>query len=307
MRKPRPLSPGDRILVPSPAGPVARPERWQPVAARVARRGYRLEPTAAAHATKGYLAGSDDERRTDLQAALDDPGAAAVVCSRGGYGSMRILRGLAVPDRVPPAFVGFSDITALHMWLARHDWVTFHGPMATTDLGLPRPHGPSERWLWGLLEGTLEPPLEIRASPLRPGRARGRLLGGNLTLLASLAGTRYLPSFQGAILVVEDVGEEPYRVDRMLTQLGLAGALDGLAGLAVGGFTWPGMARDRRDRRTAEVQRLMRDLAEELRIPAVTGLPFGHQRHNLALPLGVEAEVDADHGRLVVCEDWLQR
>lgn len=307
MRKPRPLRPGDRILVPSPAGPVARPERWQAVAARVARRGYRLEPTAAAHAVNGYLAGSDDERRADLQAALEDPGAAAVVCSRGGYGSMRILRGVALPNRIPPAFVGFSDITALHMWLARHDWVTFHSPMATTDLGLPRPHGPSERWLWGLLEGTLGPPLELPGRPLRAGRSRGRLLGGNLTLLASLAGTGYLPSFAGAILVVEDVAEEPYRVDRMLTQLRLAGALDGLAGLGVGGFTWPGMAADRRERKTAQVHRLMRELAEELRVPAVVGLPFGHQRHNLALPLGVEAELDAHRGGLVVCEDWLRR
>lgn len=307
MKKPLPLQPGDRILVPSPAGPVTRPERWAAVTDRVARRGYRLEPTAGARETEGYLAGSDDRRRADLQAALDDPLAAAVVCSRGGYGSMRILAGLTVPKRVPPAFVGFSDITALHMWLARHGWVTFHGPMATTDLGLPRPHGPSERWLWGLLEGTLEPPLEIPAHPLRAGRATGRLLGGNLTLLASLAGTGYLPSFAGAVLVVEDVAEEPYRVDRMLTQLRLAGALEGLVALGVGGFTYPGMSTTRRERRLAEVHRLLSGLAADLGIPAVAGLPFGHQRHNLALPLGVQAEVDAGRGRLVVCEDWLQR
>lgn len=310
MKKPPPLAPGARLLVPSPAGPVRQPARWERLQQRVAERGYRLELAEGAREVRGYLAGADEQRARDLQTALDDPGVDAILCSRGGYGSMRLLPRLRVPDRVPPTFVGYSDITALHMWLAGHGWVTFHGPMATTELAAPRPHGPSLRWLWSLLEGTARPPLELplpEPLALRAGRASGRLLGGNLTLLASLAGTPHLPSLRGALLVLEDVAEAPYRVDRMLTQLLLAGALDGVAGLAVGGFSWPGTAVPRRDEQRQDVLRVIGELGAELGVPVLAGLPCGHDRHNLALPLGVEAELDATAGRLVITEDWLAR
>lgn len=310
MRKPRPLQPGDLIVVPSPAGPVADGDSWSRLEDAIRARGYHVHIPPAARRVEGYLAGSDAERLGDLQQALDDPEVAAVIASRGGYGSMRLLRDLRLRGGRPPAFVGYSDMTALHLAMARHGWVTFHGPMAACDLGRGRPHGPSVRWLWGLLEGTARPPLALPVrSPLRlrAGRARGRLLGGNLALLASLVGTPFLPDLRGAVLLLEDVGEAPYRVDRMLTQLRLSGCLAGLSGLALGGFSFPGAGAAEEARRLEAIARLLADLAGDLGIPALGGLPCGHEKVNLALPLGVEVELDAGEGALVVVEDWLDR
>lgn len=251
------------------------------------------------HARRGYLAGDDARRAEEWREAAADAEARAVFCARGGYGAMRIL------DRVDPApmldpprwLVGYSDTTALHAALNRAGLVTVHGPSVQQLSVLPtgaKDHlrallfgraaaEPARRGLPGPGEGVLG------TAVIRPGRASGALLGGSLTLLAHLCGTRWLPSLAGAVLFIEDVDEKPYRLDRYLTQLRLAGALDGLRGVCVGQLT---RCDDdaRPDRAGADV---VRELVRDLGVPAIEGVAAGHERMNLALPLGARATLVA--------------
>ncbi|HQR28946.1 MAG TPA: LD-carboxypeptidase [Anaeromyxobacteraceae bacterium] len=241
-------------------------------------------------ARAGYLAGDDARRLAEWHEAASDPEARAVWCARGGYGAVRLLPRLEAARILhpPKVFVGFSDITALHVLLNRNGLVTVHGPVVTQ---LGRLGAPSLDHLEGLLFGGV-PPVSDRRSPtpppgrgvlasatLRPGVASGPLVGGSLTVLASLCGTPWQPRFAGGVVFLEDVGERPYRIDRMLMQLRLAGALDRVAGLAVGQFT----QCDDPDLEGVEV---VRRVAWDLGVPTVEGIPAGHEDEHFALPLG---------------------
>ncbi|HXE71501.1 MAG TPA: LD-carboxypeptidase, partial [Candidatus Nitrosotenuis sp.] len=283
MLKPRALRPGDTIALVAPAGPVRDPRAWERLEARLQGRGYRVRRGRHAGGRLHYLAGTDPERRADLLEALGDPEVAAVFCARGGYGCMRLLPDLPLPERWP-VFLGYSDITALHLFFLARGRLVFHGPLALPDLGAPRPHGPTLAHLWGMLEGTLKPPLVLPGfclpgfpprRTLRPGRARGPLVGGNLSLMAALMGSGLLPDLRGAILLLEDVDEAPYRLDRCLQQLRLAGILEGLAGLVLGPFTLP--QGRLRPRYREELEGLYQDLGRWLRVPAFAGFPCGHE------------------------------
>ncbi|MEV0896070.1 LD-carboxypeptidase [Actinoplanes sp. NPDC049802] len=297
MIRPERLRAGDLVALVAPAGPV------QPEQAAVAERvlaswGLRTRVGRHALGRHTYLSGTDDERLTDLNDALRDPLVRGVLCLRGGYGTQRIV------DRVdfvavradPKLVIGFSDITALHVAL----WC---------EAGLASVHGPTG----GTLRDTLDCPTTAAArhavmtaepvvvvagdDPVRwPGRAGGVLLGGNLTLLASTAGTRHRLGLAGAILLIEEVNEEPYRIDRSLTQLKRAGWLDGLAGVAVGRFT--GCEPGRYAGVTA-AQVLAGHLGG-LGVPVLGGLPIGHGEQQTAVGLGVPAVLDADAGTLTV-------
>jgi len=258
-----------------------------------------LEPVlgAAVRRRRGFLAGSDAERLADLNAMLRDPAIDAVWALRGGYGTMRLLASL-VPPEPPRAFLGFSDNTAVHIHLLRAGLVSFHGPHAGGELP-PLAEECLRRVLFNdTAAGRLPlPPAGPGPLTLVPGKAEGELIGGNLALLAALCGTLWQPSARGRVLFVEDVGEAGYRVDRLLRQLQLAGVLEGVAGLAGGRFTECGTAED-----TAEVAATLREFAEELGVPAVLGLPIGHDADNWTLPLGVRARLDADAGSLSLLE-----
>ena len=293
--RPPPLAPGDvvRVVAPSSAFDQASFE----AGLRVLRERLGLRPRHRTDLTAraGHLAGSDARRLEEWREAVADDEARAIFCARGGYGAMRLLPGIDPAPLLerPKLLVGFSDVTALHGLLNRAGLATVHGPVVT-QLG----RAPAEALdhLEALLFGRA-PPAGPWAAPapgagltgvatLRPGRATGPLLGGSLTLLAALCGTPYLPPLDGAILVLEDVGERPYKLDRTLTQLRLAGALDHLAGVAVGQLT----GCDDGDGAAAEV---VRGLVRALMVPAIEGLPFGHEDRNLALPLGPRASLVA--------------
>jgi len=253
-------------------------------------------------ARQAYLAGSDAERGADLQRMLDDPTIRAVFCARGGYGAQRIVPtlDLAAVRRQPKPVVGYSDATVLITALVRAGVVGIHGPMVAVDLarGLsPRSLAHLERvlsdpsYLW-----EVEVPLSIR-----PGRATGRLLGGTLSVLATMLGTPYAPDLDGAVLFLEDVHEWPYRLDRLLTQLRQSGKLDRVAGVVFGT-----MAACRTLDGVSAVE-VIRDAFAGAPYPVGFGLPAGHDPadsgvENLALPLGVEVDLDVDHGRLVALE-----
>ncbi len=306
VRPPR-LGPGCRVALVAPAGPLL--ERDDLTRAEELCRALDYEPVLAAHAGSrhGYLAGTDDERLADLNAAFADSAIDAVWCIRGGYGSTRILHRVdyAALAKRPKAVIGFSDITALLAAItAVTGIVTFHGPTARAPMpAFSRRHfeqvlaaaAPAGRL------GRLPPPADVlvprddRIVTLTGGRAEGPLIGGNLSLLQCLLGTPYLPALDGAILFLEDVGEDLYRVDRMLSHLRLAGLLDRLAGVAVGRFTE--MKRTGADGALG-FDEVLASFFGPLGIPAAYGFPIGHIDRQWTLPLGVGARLDAGTGEL---------
>ncbi len=294
----------------APAGPLL--ERDDLARAGELCRLLGFEPSLGRNAAghHGYLAGTDRERLADLNAALTDPAVDAVWCIRGGYGMTRILAGVDFDGfaRRPKPVIGFSDITVLLAALQRRTGVvTYHGPVARHAMtAFTRDH--FERILVrahaGPL-GSLPPPEGVlvptthRVVTLRGGAAEGPLQGGNLSLLQCLVGTAYMPDLDGALLFLEDVGEEVYRVDRMLSHLRLAGALDRLAGVIVGRFTEMG-------RRGADgalgFDQVLATYLEPLGIPVAHGFPIGHVDDQWTVPVGVRARLDATAGRVELLE-----
>jgi muramoyltetrapeptide carboxypeptidase len=307
---PPPLSPGDTIMFVAPAGSVER-ERMERARERLEARGYRVVQRDDLYAEEGFLAGSDERRAAELMQAFLDPGVDAIYAGTGGYGTMRILERLdfAAIRRNPKPFIGFSDITALHAALStRAGLVTFHGPMPMGLFGGPAfdPLDFSPFWFLRAVEeaprgaacdytvdGAIESPVPFA---LVRGRARGRLVGGNLTLVAALEGTPYAIDTRGKILLLEDVREAPYRVDRMLQQLALAGRLDGLSGVVLGQFTRDfdreDAPRDPDPRYTTDG--VLRRFFEHRGIPVLMNFPVGHHAMNATLPIGGLVEIDAD-------------
>ena len=290
MRWPPPLSPGARVALVAPAGPLRDAGDLERAAANARSLGWDPVPGANALARLGYFAGTDAARLADLNSALNDPAIDAVWCIRGGYGAMRILAGIDYEALVrrPRALIGYSDITAIHAAAGvSAGLITFHGPTARSEL---------TAFSRSFLERAVRHDASLcgdapDAHTVFPGRAHGRLAGGNLALLASLAGTPYAPDLDGAILVLEDIDEAVYRLDRMLVQLRLSGMLAGVRGLVFGAFTNCPEASDDGSRTLDD---LIDELAGELRVPCIAGAPFGHIADQWTLPLGAMAELDAD-------------
>jgi muramoyltetrapeptide carboxypeptidase len=295
IRPPR-LRDGARVALVAPAGPVTR-ERIDAAVAHCEVLG--LEPVLGQCALRryaGYLAGNDAERLADLRWALTEPEIDAVWALRGGYGTMRLLPELDLAPLVtaPRAFLGFSDNTAVHLALHARGVISFHAPHAgnnASELALRT----MKAVLWTAAPaGALELPADTTTTTLCAGVTEAPLIGGNLTLLAALCGTPAQPAAAGAILFVEEIGEEPYRIDRAWTQLVLSGVLDRVAGVVVGHFTECG----KRD----QLLELLHRLVAPLGVPAVAGLPIGHQDDNWTLPLGVRSRLDAGNATLALLE-----
>ena len=309
--RPPKLLPGNRIGLVAPAGPLL--ERDDITRAEALCRALGYEPVIGpnVYARHGYLAGTDDERLSDLNGALQDPSIDAIWCIRGGYGAIRLLDRVdygAIANR-PKALIGFSDITSLLNAVTRLTGVvTFHGPVARAAMpAFSRRH--FERVLASAeAPGRLDRlpqvtdvlvPQENRIVSISGGVAEGPLAGGNLTLLQCTIGTPYFPDLAGAILFLEDVGEDLYRVDRMLAQLRLIGALRRLAGVAVGRFT--DLRRSDGDGALGFYEVLATYFAP-LGIPVAYGFPIGHIDAQWTLPLGVRARLDATKGELELLE-----
>ena len=304
MDHPSALSEGSTVAVVSPAGPVVadiltpglQTLRDWGLDVRLHDDVYETEPR------HGYLAGADEMRLRAVQGALDDPEVEAIVFSRGGYGTMRILPDLdfSAPAARSTLLVGFSDLTALHLHVAGQlDLPTLHAPVVKSL----RMHDPGDRShdsLRDALFGHRSPPLLVDdLETVVPGRATGRVLGGNLTLLVHLLDSPYCPDLSDAILLLEDVGEEDYRLDRMFTALRLSEKAGRPAGILLGEFSdCDGAYVDAPD-----IERFVADLAAELDVPTITGFPSGHESPNIAVPMGVEATLDADSGRVEFAAD----
>lgn len=310
------LRPGDTVAVISPSGPV--------VAQNLARGvetlenwglNVRLHPAVfERRAVAGYLAGEDARRLDALREVFEDPAVDAVFASRGGYGAMRLLPALAEESggegsfgaqlrAHPKLLVGFSDITALHLYFAGVLGVaTLHAPVVKSfGLHADDPHSSLEH-LRAALFGTREGmgTLEVHGlKTVRSGFAEGPVFGGNLSLIASLIGSPYCPDLNGALIFLEDVGEEDYRVDRLVTTLRLAEKSARPAGIILGDFT--GCAGTYVSE--AQLAAFVEGLAAEFDCPVVADFPAGHAQRNLAIPQGVHATLDATRGRLTFHAD----
>ncbi|WJF92170.1 LD-carboxypeptidase [Paraburkholderia bonniea] len=254
-----------------------------------------------------YLAGTDTARLADLHAAFAAPDVDAVWCLRGGFGSTQLLDKIdyALLRANPKPFIGYSDITALHAAIQRHaNFVTFHGPMLSSDLLIPK-QAPTEENVFAMIQGRVapgvwfKPPAAFPLTALAPGVAAGRLVGGNLSLQCSVLGTPYEIDTRDAILFIEDVGETPSRIDRLLTHLRLAGKLASIKGVLIGNFSDLGEHPDEVVDPVV-LQPLFRRIFEPLGIPVLAGWPSGHCDPNLTLPLGASIRLDTARGALLL-------
>ncbi len=277
---PPPLRQGDRVAVFAPAGPFDRPSFEKGL--EVLARRYQPTFTDRLFETHRYLAGTDASRGGELQRALDDAGIRALFAARGGYGVMRLLPTLRLSS--PKHLVGFSDITALHLAAQQHGWRSVHAPVLT-QLG-KQPADVVER-LFGALEGQPLAPLPGTRTVV-PGVAEGPLLGGNLSVLTRLIGTPWMPDLRGAVLLIEDVGEKPYRLDRMWMHLVLSGLLAGVCGVVFGEFT----GCDEKDASYSSAD-VLDELAVGLGVPCAAGFRIGHGEVNQPVVLGAPVRLDA--------------
>ncbi len=300
-RFPKSLRPGDKVRLVAPASPVTREMIARGVTI-LQDEGYEVEFGRHLFDRDGYLAGSDRDRAADLSEAFADPEVACVYCARGGYGTARIMPFLDLDALASSRkmFVGFSDVTTLHLALNRRGLPTLQAPMPIT-LGTER-----EPWVVESLVRCLRgefgrPEGAPRAQTLVGGVAEGELVGGCLCLLTDSLGTNERLETEGKILLIEDVDEHPHRIDAMLTHLRTMGLLQACAGIAIGEMTrsdelgdpsigaWPW-------------RRIVEDRVGDLGVPTIVELPFGHMKNMLSFPLGVEGRLDADAGTLDVVE-----
>lgn len=309
--RPGRLRPGDTVGLVNPAGAVWEPVNIEVVAESLAALGFKTKRGKHHLERRGYFAGTDEQRAADLNAMFADPEVRAIHCVRGGWGCARILPLLdwKMIAKNPKILVGYSDITALLLSLqALTGLVTFHGPVASAQWN-PFNVGYLKRVLQDAEAVTFENLKEIdednltivenRVQTIHPGTARGRLLGGNLTVLTALLGSGYLPDWDGCILFLEDVEEAPYRIDRMLTQLRLAGILQKARAVIWGHCTdcHPGESYG-----SLTVTEVLHDHLRPLRVPAWQGAMIGHIQRQFTLPVGLEVEVDATAGTIRMLE-----
>jgi muramoyltetrapeptide carboxypeptidase len=310
--RPSALKPGDTIAFVAPAGPAKLPP-LRKYATRLEKAGYKvLIPQGIETRQNGYLGGTDEERAAELNAMIRDPKVRAIFPACGGYGLTRILDRIdyAALRKNPKIITGYSDLTALHLAVARKArLVSFHSPMPMHELWQEdRPEfafaGQSfrravfaDQYDKGNSGYAIAIPADGKPEKLVGGVARGRLVGGNLTLICSTLGTPYAIEPKGAILFIEDVNEATYRVDRYLSQLRLAGVLDAVSGVVTGSFAGPDPAD------AANIERVLRQYFGRSKVPVVIKFPVGHTPRNATLPHGGLVELDADSVRLRLLED----
>jgi muramoyltetrapeptide carboxypeptidase len=326
------LNPGDTIGVVAPSGVVNR-KRVERAISRLQQVGFQVKTYGDLYRSRGYLAGDDQTRVSELMSAFTDPVVRAIFPARGGYGIARLLHRLDYDQirRQPKIVTGFSDITALHLALQRHcNLVTFHSPNLMDGLGAVKGLGTlAEQSYWRALRadnyqatseqnalpgkssghtgyallgsdstGMLE--MGVVLETVQTGQAEGRIVGGNLALIASTLGTPYEIDTTDRLLFLEDIGEPPYRIDRYLSQLRLAGKLDPLTGVILGHFT---NCQPTEREKSLSLDEVMADYLAPLNVPVVRNFPAGHEMPNLTLPLGVLARLDADKGSLELLEN----
>ncbi len=288
---PTALTPGDLLYVVAPSGTLREREAFLQGVEIWRSRGYRVEFSPGFDDRWGYLAGTDEHRRQQLATALNDPDCRGVLCARGGWGGARLLENWTWQLVEPKWLIGFSDITSLLLSLSQQGVSGVHGPLLTT---LAHEPSWSVQRLFNWVEGRGPlPPLQGKG--WGGGQTSGILLPMNLTVATHLLGTPMQPDPTNVILAIEDVGEAPYRIDRMLTQWRLGGFFKQIKGIAIGRFSQCDPPANIPSFTVAEV---LHDRLSDLGIPIVSDLPFGHDSPNAALPVGVEVVLDGDRGVL---------
>ena len=309
--RPRRLQPGDTLGLVNPSGAIYETAPFEQTHRALQALGFKTREAPHARARYGHMAGTPEQRASDIHTLFADPAVAGVLAITGGSGANRVLPLLdyGLIARNPKFLGGFSDLTALISAVhVKTGLVTFHAPLGRSDWNV---YSTEQFKAVAMQNGphTLrnpEPTADAAASQergittLRGGRARGPLLGGNLAVLTSLAGTPYMPALDGAILFLEDVNEYIYRVDRMLSTLALSGALARVAGVVLGGFT--DCKPSEGSFGTLTLDEVLRDYFFHLGVPVYSGAQFGHVQRKLTLPLGVAAEMDANEGTIRLLE-----
>jgi len=295
-RSVKPLAAGARVALIAPAGPLQKAEELPRAEENARALGW--ETIVAPHATDrlGYLAGQDRDRLDDINHALRDKRIDGIWCLRGGYGMLRILPGIDYDalDRTPKPIIGYSDITAFHAAVQRKcKLITYHGPTARetmTDFS-------RDSLVRAIVDQTDSCGVAANAREVSHGTAEGRLAGGNLAVLASLCGTAFMPDLTDAILILEDINEPVYRVDRMLQQLMLSGAMNGCKGIVFGECV---KCPDDAGGGGRPFDEILGEIAEELGVPCMAGIPVGHINEQWTIPLGATATLDTRARRLTV-------
>lgn len=296
---PPPIDKGDTIGLVAPAGSLINKENFSSGLKLLEQKGFQVKYNKKQLNAKGYLAGSDQDRADEFNRLWSDPEVKALVAVRGGYGCLRMLDLIDMKQirKTPKILIGFSDLTillnAIHQ---KTRLVTFHGPVVTTLASIDKK---SEKSFFNVLSD--KTPDKIKPSNLKivkEGKAKGVLLGGNLATIVHTIGTPYEIAWDDTILFIEDVGEPPYRLDRMLTHLDKAGRLQRIKGLILGTFT------DEERKEKALLQNTVRtrilDLLKDKAIPIWDNFPIGHSRRNLTLPVGIKVHMDSSAGKLIL-------
>ncbi|MFO7666195.1 MAG: LD-carboxypeptidase [Desulfobacterales bacterium] len=293
---PAKLEPGDTVGIAAP-GSHFNLKKFKMGLSVLESMGFKTYCPEGIFNKSGYLAGDDDKRASVLNDLFADRKIKAIVCARGGFGSIRILSSLDydIICENPKIFAGYSDVTALLSFLyEKCRLVTFHGPMVTT---LSEASNRTRLAMFSIFTNRSDFEIKLgRGVSLKTGIASGTLLGGNLSTLCHLVGTSCLPDYRGHILFIEERGEALYRIDRMLTQMKLAGCFDGLAGLLLGSFADCGPVK--------EIYKAVSKVFDEMDIPVLAGFDGGHGKENITIPLGIKTTIDA--GRKIISFKWEQ-
>ena len=298
--KPKALQKGDTIAIISPSGYVSYQEKFEKASEYFENLGYKVKIFPNAKKQNGYLAGSDEERLFDLEAAFFDREVKMIMTTRGGYGAARILDKIdykAIKSN-PKIFCGYSDITAFHSAIYKKTGlITFHAPFALSDFGNEVVDKYTEKNFFEMVCQNNLSPIEnaFPYTSINEGKITGKLIGGNLCVLASIIGSGFEPDFKNKILYIEDVNEPLYKIDRMLSQLRLNGVFKDISGLLVGGFS----------SEEKDFKKKVIELLKELPIPCGYGFSATHETPKATLPLNIKYEIDFAKGKLKPAEDYL--
>jgi len=306
--KPKRLRKGDVIGIISPSSSPDDLFRINKGVNYLESLGYKVKVGKNIGHYRGYLAGTDEQRLNDLHEMFRDKNVKAIICSRGGYGSQRLLDKVdfKLIEHNPKIFVGYSDITALQMaFLFNTGLISFAGPMLAVDFyDSISPY--TEEMFWALVTsnkkfGRIKLPENEKMFTIIKGVAKGRITGGNLTTLLSLAGTKYMPDLKNKILLLEEIGEAPYRIDRMFNQLKLMGVLNKISGLILGAFS--DCHESNSEKRTLSLGEVVEDYTNGLKIPVIYNFAHGHIRNNITVPIGANTRLNATRGIIEIVEN----
>ncbi|MCC5911000.1 MAG: LD-carboxypeptidase [Clostridiaceae bacterium] len=305
MIKPKALKKGDTIGIIGPSSPSVE-GKLESAVQELTALGYKVKLTESCHATHGYLAGADDQRAADFNNMFRDKEVQGIICLRGGYGAMKILHKVDVEviKNNPKVFVGYSDITALHLLMnQRCNLVTFHGPMVASDFAGGLGDFCKESFLKAVTKseamGLIQNPTDVDIQCLVEGEAEGEIVGGNLALVSGTMGTPDEIDTKDKILFLEEIGEEPYRVDRMLTQLALAGKFDDAVGIILGDWN---NCESKKHANSLTLMDVFKEIIVPFKKPTIYNLKAGHCTPKVTLPFGVRANLNATEGKVYIKE-----